>query len=55
MMSNTIDETKGVCCKDCRYFISCESGKQIFHKLTETPCNEFKECDSREIKEDAKC
>ncbi len=28
-------------CLECKYFISCESGKQYFHKITETSCDEF--------------
>ena len=30
-------------CTECKYFISCESGKQIYHKVTETPCDMFEE------------
>ena len=29
-------------CLECEYFMTCESGKQIFHKITGTPCEEFK-------------
>ena len=28
-------------CPECRGFVSCESGKQHFHKRTRTPCDEF--------------
>ena len=28
-------------CTDCRHFVSCESWKQTFHKLTGVPCDEF--------------
>lgn len=28
-------------CLNCKYFISCESGKQIFYKLSGIECDEF--------------
>ena len=28
-------------CTKCKHFVGCEFGKQIFHKTTETPCDEF--------------
>lgn len=28
-------------CLDCQHFVSCESGKQFFHKATDTPCEQF--------------
>lgn len=29
-------------CTECKYFISCDLGKQAFYKITGTPCKEFK-------------
>ena len=28
-------------CMECRYFVSCESGKQIHHAAVKEPCEEF--------------
>ena len=28
-------------CTKCKHFVWCEFGKQTFHKITGTPCNEF--------------
>ena len=28
-------------CTECKRFVYCEFGKQAFHKITETPCDEF--------------
>lgn len=33
-------------CTECKHFIWCESGKQIYHKVTETPCAEFEEVEN---------
>lgn len=30
-------------CTECKHFVFCEAPKQEFHKITETPCDEFKE------------
>ena len=30
-------------CTECKHFISCESGKQIFYKVSQTLCTEFEE------------
>ena len=31
------------CCTECKHFVFCESGKQIFHKISKIPCTEFEE------------
>lgn len=28
-------------CTECKHFVWCEFPKQWFHKVTETPCDEF--------------
>ena len=33
-------------CTECKRFVWCESGKQIYHKVTETPCTEFEEVEN---------
>lgn len=33
-------------CTECKHFISCESGKQIFYKISQTPCTEFEEVEN---------
>lgn len=29
-------------CTECKYFVLCDLAKQAFHKITGTPCREFK-------------
>ena len=43
LIDGHIDETteKILPCTECKHFVCCEFGKQIFHKITETPCDEF--------------
>ena len=33
--------THAVDCRKCRHFVSCDSGKQAFYKMTGTDCSEF--------------
>lgn len=33
-------------CTECKHFVWCESGKQIFHKISQTPCTEFEEVEN---------
>lgn len=33
-------------CTECKHFVFCESGKQIFHKISQIPCTEFKEVEN---------
>lgn len=28
-------------CTECRHFVWCDFEKMAFHKITETPCDEF--------------
>ena len=37
-------------CTECKHFISCESGKQIFYKISQTPCTEFEEVENGQNK-----
>ena len=41
-MAEIQHKRESVRCTECKYFMSCESEKQMFHKETETPCNNFK-------------
>ena len=33
-------------CTECKHFVFCESGKQIFHKSSKIPCTEFEEAEN---------
>ena len=33
-------------CTECKHFVFCESGKQIFHKISKIPCIEFEEAEN---------
>ena len=33
-------------CTKCKHFVFCESGKQIFHKISQIPCIEFEEAEN---------
>lgn len=37
-------------CTECKHFISCESGKQIFYKISQTLCTEFEEIENGQNK-----
>ena len=30
-----------VSCVECKHFVCCDFGKQVFHKITQKPCDEF--------------
>ena len=37
-------------CTECKHFVFCESGKQIFHKISKIPCTEFEEAENGQNK-----